>query len=103
MSLLNSFLKIFIPNKSKKDLKEAEPIIKQIHEKETVFEELALMGGPRLSLKDRDRAPFKRQPFVGDDLLRVGGGGLAEARTFRAGADRRVVGCLLYTSPSPRD
>ena len=40
MSLLNSFLKVFIPNKSKKDLKEAEPIIKQIHEKETVFEEL---------------------------------------------------------------
>ena len=40
MSLLNSFLKVFIPNKSKKDLKEAEPIIKQIHEKETVLEEL---------------------------------------------------------------
>ena len=35
MSLLNSFLKVFIPNKSKKDLKEAEPIIKQIHEKES--------------------------------------------------------------------
>ena len=27
------FLKVFIPNKSKKDLKEAEPIIKLIHEK----------------------------------------------------------------------
>ena len=40
MSLLNSFLKVFIPNKSKKDLKEAEPIIKQIHEKERVLEEL---------------------------------------------------------------
>ena len=38
--LLNSFLKVFIPNKSKKDLKEAEPIIKQIHEKERVLEEL---------------------------------------------------------------
>ena len=40
MSLLNSFLKVFIPNKSKKDLKEAEPIIRQIHEKERVLEEL---------------------------------------------------------------
>ena len=40
MNLLNSFLKVFIPNKSKKDLKEAEPIIKQIHEKETDLEKL---------------------------------------------------------------
>ena len=33
MSLLNSVLKVFIPNKSKKDLREAEPIVKKIHEK----------------------------------------------------------------------
>ena len=41
MSLLNSILKVFIPNKSKKDLKEAEPIIKQIHEKESNLEKLS--------------------------------------------------------------
>ena len=41
MSLLNSILKVFIPNKSKKDLKEAEPIIKLIHEKESDLEKLS--------------------------------------------------------------
>ena len=40
MNLLNSFLKVFIPNKSKKDLKEAEPIIKQIHEKRLIWKSL---------------------------------------------------------------
>ena len=40
MNLLNSILKVFIPNKSKKDLKEAEPIVKKIHEKEFDLEKL---------------------------------------------------------------
>ena len=40
MSLLNSILKVFIPNKSKKDLKEAEPIVKKIHEKGFDLEKL---------------------------------------------------------------
>ncbi|MFL2592868.1 MAG: preprotein translocase subunit SecA [Flavobacteriaceae bacterium] len=40
MSLLNSILKVFIPNKSKKDLREAEPIVKKIHEKGFDLEKL---------------------------------------------------------------
>ena len=40
MSLLNSILKVFIPNKSKKDLREAEPIVKKIHEKGFYLEKL---------------------------------------------------------------
>ena len=40
MNLLNSILKVFIPNKSKKDLKEAEPIVKKIHEKGFDLEKL---------------------------------------------------------------
>ena len=40
MSLLNSILKVFIPNKSKKDLREAEPIVKKIHEKGFGLEKL---------------------------------------------------------------
>ncbi len=40
MSLLNSILKVFIPNKSKKDLKEAEPIVKKIHDKGFDLEKL---------------------------------------------------------------
>ena len=40
MSLLNSILKVFIPNKSKKDLREAEPIVKKIHEKGSDLEKL---------------------------------------------------------------
>ena len=40
MSLLNSILKVFIPNKSKKDLREAEPIVKKIHEKGSGLEKL---------------------------------------------------------------
>ena len=41
MNLLNSILKVFIPNKSKKDLKEAEPIVKKIHEKGFDLEKLS--------------------------------------------------------------
>ncbi len=40
MSLLNSILKVFIPNKSKKDLREAEPIVKKIHDKGFDLEKL---------------------------------------------------------------
>ncbi len=40
MSLLNSILKVFIPNKSKKDLREVEPIVKKIHEKGFDLEKL---------------------------------------------------------------
>ena len=96
-----------------KPLKKVSDIVAEILVEEKVTHVFAISGGASLhlihSLADNSNIQYicnhneQASAMAADGYSRVSGGTGVAITTSGPGATNLITGCLLYTSPSPRD
>ena len=106
MGILDNVLKLFVGDKSKKDLGDLQPMVEQIKKQEAATEKLTLdeLRAKTTEFKNKIKADQKEIQDQIDALEKES----SEIEDINKKEDLykeidQLKDCLLYTSPSPRD